>query len=192
VSVTGPTSAPRVHLTEIGLDLWPVLLTLWWWEAEWASEHVEPFPRCPSRMRRAILAGAALRELSAAADLADVSGVFGPSGSFERSAPRATTRRRSSSVASAGPGLFPRPSRSSGTGGPPPRWPPPSSAAAASPTSCRRRSHHRPSSRTDSVSSAIWASSRPSPARAGRAGSSTASPRRPRVLPAHGDLTLLG
>ena len=96
------------HLTEIGLDLWPVLLTLWWWEAEWAGEHVEPLPpmvhlECGEQFSPVLHCASCRRP----ADLADVSGVFGPSGSFERSAPRATTRRRSSSVASAGPGLFP-------------------------------------------------------------------------------------
>jgi len=75
------------HLTEIGLDLWPVLLTLWWWEAEWAGEHVEPFPDGPSRMRRAILAGAALRELSAAGRPGRRERRVRAERSFERSAP---------------------------------------------------------------------------------------------------------
>ena len=41
------SQAPRRYeyvLTDCGRDLWKVLLTIWWWEAAWVTEHIEPLP----------------------------------------------------------------------------------------------------------------------------------------------------
>ena len=58
----------------------------------------------PHPVRRRVLAGTALPGLRPAGGVHDVRGTFGPSGSFARSVPRATTRRRSAG-GSPGPGL---------------------------------------------------------------------------------------
>jgi DNA-binding HxlR family transcriptional regulator len=105
------SDAPRRYeylLTERGRDLWKVLLTIWSWEAVWVTEHIEPLPP----MRHAECG----QEFSPVmhcltcgkpAGIHDVRVTFGPSGGFERSVPRATTRRRSAG-GSPGPGLVPQ------------------------------------------------------------------------------------
>jgi DNA-binding HxlR family transcriptional regulator len=105
------SDAPRRYeyiLTERGRDLWKVLLTIWSWEAVWVTEHIEPLPP----MRHAECG----QEFSPVmhcltcgkpAGIHDVRQTFGPSGGFERSVPRATTRRRSAG-GSPGPGLVPQ------------------------------------------------------------------------------------
>ena len=99
---------PRRHeyvLTECGRDLWPVLLTIWSWEAVWVTEHIEPLPAmyhtgCGEEFTPVMHCGSC----GLTADIHDVRGVHGPSGGFERSVPRVTTRRRSAG-GSPGPGL---------------------------------------------------------------------------------------
>ena len=63
-------------------------------------------------MRRGVLTGHALPGLRPAAGIRDVRGTFGPSGGFQRSVPRATTRRRSAGGTTGswagGPGLVPQ------------------------------------------------------------------------------------
>jgi DNA-binding HxlR family transcriptional regulator len=105
------SDAPRRYeyvLTDRGRELWKVLLTIWSWEAVWVTEHSEPLPPmyhlqcgeefCPVMYCRAC---------GWPAGIWDVRGTFGPSGGFERSVPRATTRRRSAG-GSPGPGLVPQ------------------------------------------------------------------------------------
>jgi DNA-binding HxlR family transcriptional regulator len=100
-------------LTERGRDLWKVLLTIWAWEAAWVTEHIEPLPamyhtECGEEFRPVMYCRACVQP----AGIADVRGTFGPSGGFERSVPRATTRRRSAGGTAAsragGPGLVPQ------------------------------------------------------------------------------------
>ena len=104
------SAAPRRSeyvLTERGRDLWKVLLTIWSWEAVWVTEHIEPLPsmyhtECGEEFSPVMYCGACDQP-----GIRDVRGTFGPSGGFERSVPRATTRRRSAG-GSPGPGLVPQ------------------------------------------------------------------------------------
>jgi DNA-binding HxlR family transcriptional regulator len=105
------SDAPRRYeyaLTERGRDLWKVLLTIWSWEAVWVTEHIEPLPPmyhagCGEEFTPVMHCRACGRP----AGIRDVRGTFGPSGGFERSVPRASTRRRSAG-GTAGPGLVPQ------------------------------------------------------------------------------------
>ena len=90
-------------------SLWPVLLSIWEWERVWVSPHRELLPamrhaRCGelfSPVLRCAACGSALGD-------DDVELALGPSGLWSRSAPAATTRRRSESeVAARQAGLFP-------------------------------------------------------------------------------------
>ena len=95
-------------LTERGRDLWKVLLTIWSWEAVWVTEHIEPLPpmyhtECGEEFSPVMHC----RACGQPAGIRDVRGTFGPSGGFDRSVPRATTRRRSAG-GSPGPGLVPQ------------------------------------------------------------------------------------
>ncbi|GAB2830031.1 helix-turn-helix domain-containing protein [Actinocorallia aurea] len=93
-------------LTKRGRDLWPVLLTIWAWEAAWVPAHGERLPRmvhqlCGRDFRPVFGCGACDRP----AEARDITGGFGPSGTWSRSVPAATTRRRSQTAGEAG--LFP-------------------------------------------------------------------------------------
>lgn len=94
------------RLTERGADVWSVLLSIWAWESRWVPSHPE---RLPGRVHRLcgkpfdpVLVCAACDTAVQAIDHC-LDGGFGPSGSWERSVPEATTRRRSAGDA----GLFP-------------------------------------------------------------------------------------
>ena len=97
-------------LTERGRDLWRVLLTIWSWEAVWVTEHIEPLPpmyhtECGEEFSPVMYC----RVCGQPAGIRDVHGTFGPSGGFDRSVPRATTRRRSTAGTGAfggGPGRY--------------------------------------------------------------------------------------
>src|SRR5260370_15708240 len=91
-------------LTERGRDLWKVLLTIWSWEAVGVTKHIEPLPpmyhtECGEEFSPVMYC----RACGQPAGIHDVRGVFGPSGGFHRSVPRATTERPAA-VGSAGPG----------------------------------------------------------------------------------------
>ncbi|GAA2738746.1 helix-turn-helix domain-containing protein [Actinocorallia aurantiaca] len=93
-------------LTRRGRDLWPVLLTIWAWESQWVPAHPERLPRmvhktCGRTFLPTLMCAACGRPARAR----DVTGGFGPSGTWSRSVPAATTRRRSSSAE--GAGMFP-------------------------------------------------------------------------------------
>ncbi|PWW58485.1 winged helix-turn-helix transcriptional regulator [Actinokineospora spheciospongiae] len=96
------------HLTPRGAALWPVLVTIWAWEVRWAGGHPEHLPRM-----RHLTCGNLFDPLMACRECGDVvtprevTGAFGPSGSWPRSAPNTTMRRRSSGSANLGPGFFP-------------------------------------------------------------------------------------
>jgi DNA-binding HxlR family transcriptional regulator len=98
------------RLTERGADVWPVLLSIWAWEDRWVARHPE---RLPGRVHRLcggpfdpVLVCSACDTPVLAIDHS-LKGGFGPSGSWERSVPAATTRRRSTASAALDPGLFP-------------------------------------------------------------------------------------
>ncbi|TKK83761.1 helix-turn-helix transcriptional regulator [Herbidospora galbida] len=94
------------RLTKRGRDLWPVLLTVWAWESAWVPEHAESLPVMVHRgCGSAFTPVLACQACGEAALPRDVAGTFGPSGTWERSVPSGTTRRR---VASASAGLFPQ------------------------------------------------------------------------------------
>ncbi|MBB5895346.1 winged helix-turn-helix transcriptional regulator [Kutzneria kofuensis] len=100
------------RLTERGADVWSILLSIWAWEDRWVPGHVE---RLPGRVHRLcdkpfdpVLVCSACDAAVVASDRS-LAGGFGPSGSWERSVPEATTRRRSGGgeVGSLNAGLFP-------------------------------------------------------------------------------------
>jgi len=129
-----------------------------------------------------ISAGAALRELSAAADLADVSGVFGRAALRAISAPgHDSTPQLERGVG--GTRALPRDHRAHREQVVLPTLAPPSSAAAASPDFLQATLAPPTIVSEDSVSSAYGRPHARRQRATGRAGSSTASPRRPRVLP---------
>lgn len=95
------------RLTECGKDLWQVLLTIWDWESQWVKDRPVPLPpmvhlECGNNASPILKCGSCKKPAGAK----DVRGVFGPSGSFERSVPRATTRRRSVTTDNGGIGLY--------------------------------------------------------------------------------------
>ena len=97
------------RLTKRGRDTWPILLAIWAWEAAWVQEHDERLPamrhtRCGNDFRPLLLCGSCRKPV----EPRDVTGGFGPSGSWERSVPAANTRRRSFTGNGATPGLFPQ------------------------------------------------------------------------------------
>jgi DNA-binding HxlR family transcriptional regulator len=86
------------RLTERGADVWSVLLAIWAWEDRWVASHVERLPvrvhRLCGRPFDPVLVCSACDRPVSATDRS-LEGGFGPSGSWERSVPEATTRRRS-------------------------------------------------------------------------------------------------
>ena len=90
-------------------SLWPILVSIWEWERTWVAEHRERLPE----MRHHVcgeLFSPLLRctACGAAANGDDVDLAPGPSGGWSRSAPAASTRRRSGSDATTRQaGLFP-------------------------------------------------------------------------------------
>ncbi len=97
---------PEYRLTKRGRDLWPVLLTVWAWESAWVPDHAESLPVMVHRgCGSAFTPVLGCQACGAATAPRDVAGTFGPSGTWARSAPSGTTRRR---VASPSAGLFPQ------------------------------------------------------------------------------------
>lgn len=106
------TNPPRHRyvLTDRGRSLWPMLLSIWEWERHWVPDHAERLPR--------------MHHLGCGADFAplltcrscgetvtekDLVAQWGPSGSWSRSIPTESTRRRSTSESAQGrAGLFPQ------------------------------------------------------------------------------------
>lgn len=97
-------------LAPAGLDLWRLLLCIWDWERRHVAGQSTRLPRMVhtgcGRSFHPVLCCAACGE-RATAD--DVEARFGPSGSFERSAPVGRNRRRPTTARGAGdgPGMFP-------------------------------------------------------------------------------------
>ncbi len=90
--------------------LWPVLLAIWEWELTWVAEHRQGLPvmhhaACGERFSPVLRCASCRHPVGAG----DIDLTPGPSGTWERSAPRAVTRRRSDSHAGSArqAGLFP-------------------------------------------------------------------------------------
>jgi DNA-binding HxlR family transcriptional regulator len=91
-------------------SLWPVLLSIWEWERHWVPDHAESLPAM-----RHVACGAdfapllTCRACGETASEKDVVAQWGPSGSWPRSVPVASTRRRSEADQRDGAaGLFPQ------------------------------------------------------------------------------------
>lgn len=91
-------------------SLWPVLLSIWEWERVWVTEHHGRLPAM-RHARCGELFSPALRCTACGTTVHDddVDLGVGPSGQWHRSAPTASTRRRSDSGATSGQaGMFPQ------------------------------------------------------------------------------------
>jgi DNA-binding HxlR family transcriptional regulator len=105
---TNPTRSEYL-VTPRSRSLWPVLLSIWEWERHWVPEHAERFPgmrhvACDADFAPLLIC----RSCGEAAGDKDVVAQWGPSGSWPRSMPVASTRRRSEADqrdAAAGVGL---------------------------------------------------------------------------------------
>ncbi|WP_085138031.1 winged helix-turn-helix transcriptional regulator [Mycolicibacter nonchromogenicus] len=89
-------------------QLWAVLVSIWQWERTWVDDHVDGLPgmrhrTCGQDFAPVLTCG----HCQTAAAVADIEARWGPSGSWQRSVPRATTRRRLRSGAGQA-GLFPQ------------------------------------------------------------------------------------
>lgn len=108
---TYQTSPPRAEyvLTPRGRGLWPVLLSIWEWERHWAPAHADALPAMHHTACDAVFAPVlCCRGCGAAVTEKEVSASWGPSGSWARSMPVQSTRRRSASGrGAAAAGLFP-------------------------------------------------------------------------------------
>lgn len=109
---TYQTNPPRAEYltTRRSRSLWPVLLCIWEWERQWVPDHGEKLPGM-----RHVACGAdfapllTCRSCGEAASEKDVAAQWGPSGSWPRSWPVASTRRRSEADQRDGAaGLFPQ------------------------------------------------------------------------------------
>ncbi|WIM85955.1 winged helix-turn-helix transcriptional regulator [Candidatus Mycobacterium wuenschmannii] len=92
-------------ITQRGRAFWPVLLSIWEWERRWVPEHAHRLPG----MRHTECGGAfaptlTCRACGEAVTEKEVSARWGPSGSWPRSVPDGSTRRRSGAGQA---GLFP-------------------------------------------------------------------------------------
>jgi DNA-binding HxlR family transcriptional regulator len=106
---TNPTRAEYV-VTPRSRSLWPILLSIWGWERRWVPDHAE---RLPGMRHEACGAGFAplliCRSCGEGASDKDVVAQWGPSGSWPRSIPVTSTRRRSDAdKRDAEAGLFPQ------------------------------------------------------------------------------------
>lgn len=96
------------RLTPRGMSLWPMMAAICGWEGAWAHGQAEPVPvlvhRTCGRGFEPLMACATCGEI---VEPREITGRFGPSGSWPRSAPNTTMRRRSSGSSALGPGFFP-------------------------------------------------------------------------------------
>ena len=96
-------------ITDRGRSLWPALLSIWEWERNWVTDHRASLPAM-----RHMACGSHFAPLwrcntcQAVVTGSEVGLRLGPSGDWSRSAPAASTRRRSDPESAArGAGLFP-------------------------------------------------------------------------------------
>ncbi|ANI41830.1 helix-turn-helix transcriptional regulator [Mycolicibacterium vaccae] len=96
-------------LTPKSRSLWPVLTSIWEWERRWVPEHTEPLPGMRHRgCGQSFRPEVTCRSCAGTAGADDVAARWGPSGSWERSIPSGTNRRRSSGRRSGAALLFPQ------------------------------------------------------------------------------------
>ena len=95
-------------LTPRGRGLWPLMIAIWHWERRWVPGHAQTLPA----MRHALCGQDFAPDLSCTTchdvvGAGDVRAEWGPSGTWRRSVPESTTRRRSDPGADRSAGLFP-------------------------------------------------------------------------------------
>lgn len=93
--IPGARARTEYSPTPRGRSLWPVLLSMWAWERDWVTGPREPMPvmlHRPCGLEFTPLLRC--RGCAAPVSDADISLQVGPSGSWERCAPAAATRRR--------------------------------------------------------------------------------------------------
>lgn len=100
---------PRAEylVTRRSSSLWPCLVAIWDWERHWVPAHAETLPRmvhqaCDSEFAPVLSCGSCAQAVT----VDEISMGWGPSGSWERSVPQVTTRRRWDSQGGQA-GLFP-------------------------------------------------------------------------------------
>ncbi len=98
------------RLTKRGWSLWPVLVSIWEWERRWVPEHTETLPAmyhrgCGTECSPVLTC----RGCGATANEKTLTAQWGPSGSWPRSMPVESTRRRTHTDRAPGqPDLFPQ------------------------------------------------------------------------------------
>jgi DNA-binding HxlR family transcriptional regulator len=100
------TKPPRSEyvLAPRGRSLWPVLTSIWDWERQWVPDHAGDLPSMRHDACGAAFAPAlTCRHCSEVVTEKDVVAQWGPSGSWARSVPVESTRRRSDVAAGAAP-----------------------------------------------------------------------------------------
>ena len=94
--------------TDRCLALWPVLLSIWHWERTWVGQHTRSLPAMGHReCGREFSPVLRCAHCRLTVESSDVDGHWGPSGGWQRSVPRAATRRRARGDTGAQAGLFP-------------------------------------------------------------------------------------
>ncbi len=98
---------PRAEylITQRGRAFWPVLLSIWEWERRWVPEHVHRLPGMRHTQCGSVFAPTlTCRACGETVTEKEVTARWGPSGSWPRSVPEGSNRRRSSAGQA---GLFP-------------------------------------------------------------------------------------
>lgn len=90
-------------------SLWPMLTSIWEWERRWVSDHVQPLPTMRHRECGAAFAPVTTcRACTKPVADNEIQASWGPSGSWERSVPATTNRRRSAGRRAGAALLFPQ------------------------------------------------------------------------------------
>jgi DNA-binding HxlR family transcriptional regulator len=96
-------------VTAKGRSLWPMLTSIWEWERRWVPNHTEALPRMKHSVCGATCAPeVACRACDEPTTSKDIVAQWGPSGSWERSIPSGSNRRRSGGRRSGAALLFPQ------------------------------------------------------------------------------------
>jgi len=105
---TNPTRAEYL-VTSRSRSLWPMLLSIWEWERRWVPDRAERLPGMRHEACDADFAPLLVcHSCGEGACDKDVVARWGPSGSWPRSIPVSSTRRRSEAERDAAAGLFPQ------------------------------------------------------------------------------------
>lgn len=95
-------------LTPQGRSLWPVLTAIWEWERRWVPDHAERLPTMHHLSCDAEFAPhVTCRACDQVVTEKELTVAWGPSGSWRRSMPAESTRRRATSEPAGRAGLFP-------------------------------------------------------------------------------------